>query len=280
MAAKRLASSALGKLPPPRRVAAVQTLRFARAFVRGETVPVPRPDLRERLTRAFAVGDGTRIAATLGELHELQALAARLASPPWTPPDVCLAEAYGTQSLQFMIDLLPHIQRLLAEQKRWSRFDVLDVGPGTGHGTALLASLYRGNRLGYQMNVSALDISRQYERYIPAITPHVPFIRENVFDHQRRYDIVIASHVIEHLSDPVPFVRRLQEIARLAVFIVAPFNEPADNLTRGHVTIVDEQLVKELDPVEWHTMHSVSWGAFVDPPYEMLIARLAGTADA
>jgi SAM-dependent methyltransferase len=280
MTAKKLVRSALGKLPSPWQEAAMQTLRSGRAFVRGETVPILRPDLRERLTRAFTAGDGTRIADALGELHELQALAARLASPPWTPPNVCLAETYGTQSIQFMIDLLPHIQQLLAGQKRGSRFDVLDVGPGTGHGTALLASLYRGNRLGYQLTVSALDISRQYEHYIPAITPHVPFIRENVFNHQRRYDIVIASHVIEHLSDPVPFVRRLQEIARLAVFIAAPFNEPADNLTKGHVTVIDEQLVKELDPVEWHTIHSVSWGAFLDPPYEMLIARLAGTAAA
>jgi 2-polyprenyl-3-methyl-5-hydroxy-6-metoxy-1,4-benzoquinol methylase len=84
------------------------------------------------------------------------------------------------------------------------------------------------------MKVSALDISRLYQRYIPAITEYVLFIREDVLSHEGTYDIVIASHVIEHLTDPVPFCRRLQEMARLAVFIVTPFNEPADNLTKGH----------------------------------------------
>jgi 2-polyprenyl-3-methyl-5-hydroxy-6-metoxy-1,4-benzoquinol methylase len=179
-----------------------------------------------------------------------------------------------------MIDLLPHLQRLLAEHPRGRTFDVLDVGPGTGLGTALLASMYRRGRLGYRMNVTALDISPAYQHYIPAITPYVPFVREDVFDHDRTYDIVIASHVIEHIEDPVPFVRRLQELARLAVFVVAPFNEPADNLTTGHVGVIDEALVTELDPTEWSTMHSVSWGAFMDPPYEMLIARLPGRATA
>jgi SAM-dependent methyltransferase len=231
-----------------------------------------------RLEKAFESGDEKRIGAALAELHAVRARAEELASPAWVPEGVRLSETYGIHSMQFMIDLLPSIQKLLAQYPRGHSFDVLDVGPGTGHGTALLASLYRQPNLGYRMNVSGLDISRLYQRYIPTITEYVPFIRADVFSHEGTYDIVIASHVIEHLADPIPFCRRLQELARLAVFIVAPFKEPADNLTKGHVGVIDDDIVKQLDPDTFTVTNSVSWGAFHDPPYEMLIAQLPGKA--
>jgi hypothetical protein len=123
------------------------------------------------------------------------------------------------------------------------------------------------------MNVSALDISPSYEHFIQAITPCVPFARADVFDHQQSYDIVI-----QHLDDPIPFCRRLQKLARHAVFVIAPFNEPRENMTNGHVQVIDDDTVAQLDPVEWVSVNSVSWGAFANPPYEMLIARLAPQA--
>jgi SAM-dependent methyltransferase len=271
------------RLPPPHDKAAADALRSLRDRVRASTRALTkstrrRSALRTRLEKAFEFGDEKRIGAALAELHALRARAEELASPAWVPEGVRLSETYGIKSMQFMIDLLPSIQKLLAQHPRGHCFDVLDVGPGTGHGTALLASLYRQPNLGYQMNVSALDISRLYQRYIPAITEYVPFIREDVFSHEGTYDIVIASHVIEHLADPIPFCRRLQELARLAVFIVAPFNERADNLTKGHVRVIDYDMVKQLDPDTFTVTNSVAWGASHDPPYEMLIAKLPGKA--
>jgi SAM-dependent methyltransferase len=275
--------SIVRRLPPPLDKSASKALRSlrdrARSGTRAVTTSTRRPsDLRIRLEQAFESDDEKRIGASLAELHALRARAEELASPAWVPDGVRLSETVGIQSIQFMIDLLPWIQKLMAQHPRGHRFEVLDVGPGTGLGTALLASLYRQANLGYRMNVSALDISRLYQRYIPAITEYVPFIREDVFSHEGTYDIVIASHVIEHLTDPVPFCRRLQELARLAVFIVTPFNEPADNLTKGHVGVIDEEVVKQLDPETFTVTNSVAWGAFHDPPYQMLIAQLPGKA--
>ena len=62
----------------------------------------------------------------------------------------------------------------------------------------------------------------------------------------------------------------------MAVFIVAPFNEPADHLTNGHVGVIDSDTVKQLAPDTFSVTNSVAWGAFHDPPYEMLITQLPG----
>ena len=78
--------------------------------------------------------------------------------------------------MQFMIDLLPFLQRYLASTPRGRVVDVLDVGPGNGHGTALLSSLYM-NRLGYRMRVTATDIVDHYHDYIRAIAPQVRVVR-------------------------------------------------------------------------------------------------------
>lgn len=269
----------LRKLPPPRDRAAIEAARAVRTLVTGKAEPRVVP-LERRIEAAFASGRPKRIAKVLSELHELQARVEHLASPPSTPADVRLSETSGAQSLQFMIDLLPHIQKLIGTYPRGHRFTVLDVGPGTGLGTELLAELYSSGRLGYRMKVSVIDISATFRNYLRAVAPRVRFTLGDVFDHTRRYDIVIASHVIEHVDDPVAFCQRLQELARIAVFVVAPFNEPADKLTRGHINVIDEATVTALKPTSHVLVNSVSWGAMFDPPYEMLIAELPGMAEA
>jgi hypothetical protein len=42
--------------------------------------------------------------------------------------------------------------------------------------------------------------------------------------------------------------------------------------------VIDDDLVEQLAPEQVTVTNSVSWGAFADPPYEMLIARLPGKA--
>lgn len=239
--------------------------------------PRARPDLRTRIDRSFASGDPKRIGKVLRELHELRAHALDLATPEGVAKPISAAS--GAQSLQFMVDLLPHLQEILKEQPRGSTLRVLDLGPGSGMGTALLAQMYERKRLGYRLKVTALDIVPAFRWYLAATTPLVRFVQADLFDHEETYDVVIASHVIEHVPDPMPLIRRMQEVARLGVLIAAPFEEPADQLTSGHVNVIDRAFVEAMEPTTWTTMHSASWGAFMDPPYEMLIARLPGRAE-
>lgn len=286
-------TGAVRKLPPPRDQAAIDTLRAVRRLASGAaptpTVPAtaPRPartrtpTFKQILEGAYASGSEARIRKAALRLHELRARAEELAKPPHTPAAAKterVSETRGVKSTQYMIDLLPHLQAIMAEHPRHTRFDVLDVGPGTGHGTALLAEMYRRSTLGYRMRVSALDIDDSYARYIATITPHVRFIKADIFDHDKQYDFVLSSHVIEHVPEPVEFCRRLQELARIAVLVSAPYNEPIEDLTAGHVNVIDEATVEKLGADKVTIMKSVSWGAFKNPPYDSVIAQLPGLA--
>lgn len=301
---KRAARRAVSKLPPPRDEAALTTVRALRALATGRLpqlshgaiVAAGAPTVTSdgalgmtsvgdsvgltvsQLERAYAAGDDAEIRDALKRLHDLIRTAEDLAKPASIPADERLATTRGVASTQYTIDLLPHLQKAFEAHDRWARLSLLDVGPGTGHGTALLARLYATSRLGYRLDVTALDIDPRYQRYLEVIAPTVDFVHADVFDHDETYDYAVASHVIEHVPEVKPITRRLQEITRHAVFLVAPYEEPEDRLTRGHVRSIDAELVDALDPTEVTVYRSPAWGAFMDPPYESVIIRLPGLA--
>ena len=154
----------------------------------------------------------------------------------------------GAQSKQFMLDLLPTIQAFVREYPRGQVLDVLDVGPLTGHGTNLLASLYATAEFGYRMRVTTLDISDAYRDYIHAMCWYVSFVHGDLKDHTHVYDLVIACHAIEHVPDPLQFCRLLQERSRGGVFF-APYAEPADQLTPGYLNVLDDDFLYQLEPI-------------------------------
>ena len=236
--------------------------------------------MRRRIDLAFGSGRPRAQLAAAREVHDLVAHTRLLASPEDSrDPDKPLGAHRGVRSMQYMIELLPHIQALVAEQPRGTRLSVLDIGPGTGHGTALLAELYEAGALGYRMKVTALDIVDTWATYIRTTFPNVRFVQGDAYEHPKVYDIVVSTHAIEHIPDPVRFCRRMQEMARLGVFVSAPFNEPADRLTSGHINVIDDAFVAALDPLESHVHKSACWGAFTTPRYDSITLRLAGLAE-
>lgn len=185
---------------------------------------------------------------------------------------------HGCQSRQFMIDMLPMIQRYLHTLKRGSVLDVIDVGPASGLGTHLLASLYARSRLGYRMRVHAIDIRDRWKNYIQAMCPHIAsLIIDDIYRLDRRFDIVICSHVIEHVPYPEDFVRRLQQIAKNRVFLCAPYNEDRDTMSKSHCNIIDEFFINKFCPVNIDLIKSPGWGPFEIPERKIFVAELIGT---
>lgn len=232
------------------------------------------PDVRS----AADAGDPAKLQSDITQYLEYRRDVEDALSPSVRPnPEVPLWASTGPQSTQFMVDLLPQLQRYLATTPRGRIVDVLDVGPGNGHGTALLSSLYSSARLGYSMRITATDIIDHYHNYIRVIAPRVRLVVQDIYSMGETFNIVIASHVIEHVPDPLRFSRQLQALATECAFIVAPYQEPRDRLTKGHRNVIDAALIDQLNADEVTIMRSVAWGAFYDPPYEMVIARLPGT---
>jgi len=184
----------------------------------------------------------------------------------------------GAHSKSFMIDLLPVIQTYFSKFKKGSAFEILDVGCGTGHGSNLLASLYQSMILGYRARVSAVDIDPNYHEYIKVFCPYIDHKIIDIYDINRSYDVVIASHVVEHVPDPIAFCRRLQQLSRGIVINCAPFKENPELLTQGHINIFDDEFINELDPIQVEYIENAGWGQFMNPKYKMFIAELKGAA--
>ncbi|WP_043716352.1 class I SAM-dependent methyltransferase [Brucella intermedia] len=185
----------------------------------------------------------------------------------------------GAQSKAFMVNILPSIWAYMKSCGYGAHFDVLDVGPGAAFGSEFFASLHASNFLGFTCSVDLIDIDNTYKDLIEEKHTFInKFYCANIFDFDKTYDIVICSHVIEHVDEPLKFVRRLQEIARKKVFILTPYNERKEFLAPGHTQIFTQKFTENFEINEWRLLSSIAWGAWMTPPYDMLFLQLDGKA--
>lgn len=103
--------------------------------------------------------------------------------------------------------------------------NVVDIGPGRGDiSTILLNNNFKVTGIGLDFNQDIENLCRQHEEY--------SFIQQNVdnvfpkSEKLNEIDAIIASHIIEHLTDPIKFLKNchnvLRENGKLCV-IVPPF---------------------------------------------------------
>jgi SAM-dependent methyltransferase len=183
------------------------------------------------------------------------------------------------QSVQFMIDCLPTLRRLLG---RFGRYDVpirvLDVGTGSGAGASLLATLYSGQILGYTLKVDALDRAPHVQRYARAKFPLINYMIGEAWDLRgdRPWEVVICSHLIEHMDDPIGFARHLQSLASQWVLIYAPYNET--NPIPGHKVILDDDLLAKMGAQDVEIIASPGWNPLVHKDPKCVLFTLPGTA--
>lgn len=186
----------------------------------------------------------------------------------------------GAQSRQFMVDLLPTLRRYMESFPFETHFRTLDVGCGAGYGTELLGALYRSRFLGYTLDVYGLDIRPDYVELCRAEHKCFTHIIGDISDTQftNFCDIVVCSHVIEHVVNPKLFIRRLRELAPY-VLLAGPFNEPLGRLTRGHFHSFTEAFFVDTYCSDFQIIQSPGWGCRMTPRYEMFIAEYKSPAE-
>ena len=181
--------------------------------------------------------------------------------PPWAEYQTLewLESCFAAQSIQFMIDCLPMIRRLLPGWPSQETFSVLDVGTGTGAGANLLATLYQGEDFGPRLKVDAIELVPHLKRYADAKFPLINYRVGDIlaYDGDQRWDIVVCSHLIEHIEKPAEFASFLAGLARRWVVFYAPWKEKA--LTPGHVSRIDRRFLRRLGSRQHMIIDSPGW---------------------
>jgi 2-polyprenyl-3-methyl-5-hydroxy-6-metoxy-1,4-benzoquinol methylase len=164
------------------------------------------------------------------------------------------------QSSLFMVEIIPFLHRHYLHLPENAEKSVLDVGPQNFAGTALLANLHTRtsfNRL--KLSVSAIDIVDSFAMLKEIVAPSIKFVVGNVYNlPAASYDTVIASHVVEHVPDPLGFMNKLQSIARDFAIIATPWRESP--LSSSHINVIDEDLLRQAGGEDVQIFTNYSWG--------------------
>lgn len=160
--------------------------------------------------------------------------------------------AQGAQSAQFMIDLLPHLHRLMrTHYDRFDRLRLLDVGAGSGAGSQLLTQLHSDVLLWSRLDVTAIDHVPWRQRWVAMLYPCIDYrVMASSELPAREWDFVVCSHVIEHLSDPRAMISDVIRACRGFALIYAPYKEL--ELSPGHLSVITEETFASFEPSELH----------------------------
>lgn len=170
-----------------------------------------------------------------------------------------------------------HLRRLIKSIIRPLAFEsVLDVGCGQG---SLLAELCkespRANPCGCDISAVALELARQ----------RLPHGRFYVLDVSRehlgeKFDLVICSEVLEHISDDMAALANLTNMTRKYLLITAPQGRMRrfESSEVGHVrNYARNELVKKIRTHGFDIISMVEWGfPFYSPLYRNLLELLGG----
>jgi len=163
------------------------------------------------------------------------------------------------QEMQFAIDCLPVLTKILKTYPRDNVISLLDYGPGHCAGSNLFATLFRSTSLWCKVNVDAMDIKDIRKELINFDYPLVNFQVGDIrnIPLTKQWNIVYCSNVIEHLVDPIPLIADLIAHSDGWVIIYAPFEE--FDLSLGHASTITEDTFRKFDPVSIEIKESLAW---------------------
>ena len=173
-------------------------------------------------------------------------------------------DGWGGQSIQFVIDCIPEIHRIMKlHYKRSDDLSLLDVGAGSGAGSNIFTMIHSGRRVYSKLNVDAIDYTDSRLRWVKTVYPKVNYAVADVYELPRKkWDIVFCSHVIEHVPAPRQFLEQLVEICKGYLFVYSPYNE-IDRIP-AHINTITESLYEGLNIEKIHIMKSMAWHADIE----------------
>ena len=185
--------------------------------------------------------------------------------------DICderidfLLNYQNSQSISFYSDIAAIIQKLYLGT---NFLEILDVGSRTGAGANFLGQLFNVNSYSrIKSSVTALDINKEFLDYSNTFNHYIKqYIIDDISNIENKYDMVICSHTIEHVSNPDDFIKNLCKLSKRYVIIACPFMEGQANiykdalgLVEGHVNSIDYDFVMKYKPVYFDIYKSLVW---------------------
>lgn len=211
----------------------------------------------------LAMGESS---AKMGRPIKLSERALPIGLPRIEPASLGLSEedyqrlrtVYDVQSCVFASEILSTLWSLYPNNIH--NLSLLDVGSRTGAGSELLRYLHHPSSFSrIKLSVTALDTDDTYIDYARIHFPELRYLQQDIFDSgfTERFDIVLCSHVIEHVDDPANFIARAQALARRWVILAAPFEEK--NLIPGHRSRLDFDFFQTIGAHDLRVYRSLTW---------------------
>lgn len=119
----------------------------------------------------------------------------------------------------------------------------IDVGCAFGHSTAHLKKFRPGDWTGLDFSEQAIRTAKEIFKKKDA---SIKFIFAPTFedmDHDKIYDSVVCSEVIEHVEDDESLIRNLIPLARRRIILTTPCIRVSDP---GHVRLYDLETIGKL----------------------------------